>query len=337
MKKPCVSCTRLCLAVLLLAASSASGSEDPGWQPPILPDRGMYYTPEHGGTGINLDVDPNGYIFATFYTYDADGRPTFYLMEGPFQPASDITADADRFHRNQIGSFDATLYTSRNGECLGADCVYRNPDRTLTGHKAHMVWITQRHARLSIDTQSWDLRAGQYTSADTDKIAGTWAATLTESRLPDSGLAARVAVLKIRKGDYPPESGSGSSAAYEVYDVACAGASAGQWDMQSVCPDFYAALTRDQYGGGISGYALLYHVDDGSMQLLPYRLVDGRPQFLDSRGGLIFQMELTPRVMRGREILIGDTGVFETHNGSLDMIRVADGAFDAATTPAGTQ
>ena len=333
MKKSVAPYFLMGLFVLLFASWSASVRAAADGQVPILPDRGMYYTHGHGGTGLNIDVDPNGYIFASFYTYDHDGRPTFYLMEGQFQPASDIVAESSEVYRDQIGSFDATLYTSRNGECLGADCIYKNPDRALTDHKAHIVWITQRHARLTIDSQSWDLWAGEYTNADTDKIVGTWTTTLTSAYTPDGSWSSRIAILKSRKSEYPGTAFS-SRGNYRIYDVACAGATDSDWNMQSVCPAFYSMLTRGNYAEEVGpSYAFVYNVTDGTMRLFPYKVVDGKPRFLDSRSGPIFQMELTPGVMRGRLIILDHMGTYEMNVGSLDMVRVPSGTFDAATVP----
>lgn len=319
----------LALAVLLVAALPARAEEPVRWQVPILPDRGMYYTPGHGGTGINIDVDPNGFIFATFFTYDHDGNPFYYLMEGQFQPASDIVDGSGREYPNMIGSFDATLYTSKNGECLGTDCVYKNPDRALTEREAHMVWITQRHAKLTIGTQSWDLRAGQYTSTDTDKIVGTWSTTLSYSFPPGSKPTAHLAILKIRKSQYPGTVLGSGGDDYQIYDVACAGAADDDWNLQSTCADFYVALRGRDSGQPGPKYWLLYNLTDGSLRLAPYDLVNGEPQFRTSTAGNFYQVELTPGVMRGRDITFDDTGTYENQTKALDMIRVPDGTVKA--------
>lgn len=69
--------------------------------PSILPAKGNYFVPGHGGTGINIDVDRNGYVFAIFYGYDPSGSADYFLMQGQYQPAADPT-------QGTIGSFDAS-------------------------------------------------------------------------------------------------------------------------------------------------------------------------------------------------------------------------------------
>ena len=321
--------TILAAAVALMLMSTVPAWA--GWQVPILPDRGMYYTPGHGGTGLTVDVDPNGFVFAAFYGYGDDGAPVYYLMSGLFKPADDIMQSSDPAkRRSEIGTFDGDIYTTRDGECLGEDCGYQRPENVVTGKKAHIVWITSRHARLTIGSQSWDLWAGQYTHADTDKITGSWTATVTTSFPPGSNMKSHVAMLKIRKSDYPGTVLGSGGADYKIYEVACAGATDEQWDLQTTCPEFYAALRGFDSGGSKPRYWLLYNTADGTLQLAPYDVVDGQPQFRTSTSGSLYQMELTPGVMRGRQIVFDDTGIYETHTGTLDMIRVPNGTVDAA-------
>ncbi|MDN5924297.1 MAG: hypothetical protein L0H70_04790 [Xanthomonadales bacterium] len=166
-------------AVLLLAATatpSYAENNNPGFYNqhvlPILPYRGMYYEVGHGGTGLSLDVEANGYTFGIFYTYDADGsgHPTYLMIEGQYQQAK----DKDRLQSGILGTLDATPYKTANGECIGAGCTYHNPDRTATNLHVHLEWTAPRRVTVTIGDQSWHMQGGQYTVADTDLLVGQW-------------------------------------------------------------------------------------------------------------------------------------------------------------------
>lgn len=161
------------LLMLLARPLLAAAQSGPVYTPaalPMLPYRGMYYEPGHGGTGLTLDIDKLGYIFAVFYTYTADGAPTYLLMEGRYQPKYEM----ERVTTGVLGTFEATPYISENGECVGEGCSYQSPQRTLTDLHASIVWTSPRVATLTIGTQTWHLQGGQYTITDADALKGQW-------------------------------------------------------------------------------------------------------------------------------------------------------------------
>lgn len=162
---------------------------------PILPDQGAYYTEGHGGTGLQVDVDPNGYVFAAFFAYNKDGSPTFYMLEGYYQPSS----ESKRVATGVIGRLDATPYISAGGECLGPDCVYKAPTRTATGLDASMVWTTPRQATLTIGSQTWAVQAGQYRVADASLLAGTWNLIVSRNTRHDGTAVVADAVVTVAK------------------------------------------------------------------------------------------------------------------------------------------
>ena len=153
-----------------MTAPAAADVMDPNYTVPLLPYRGMYYTPGHGGTGLTVDVDKNGYVFAVFYTYDSEGRPFYYLMEGQYHP----TSEQERMDTGIIGTLDAPAYISENGECVGAGCTYQSPDRSDAHLPAHMEWTAPRMLHLTLGDQSWDIRGGQYTVDDGENLVGAW-------------------------------------------------------------------------------------------------------------------------------------------------------------------
>lgn len=156
-----------------------------------LPYRGMYYTAGHGGTGLDLDMDASGYVFATFYTYDDTGAPTFYMLEGQYVQNS----FADYTATGVMGHFEASPYVSSGGECVGDGCVYHAPTRTPTDLQASMVWSGARQATLTIGTQTWHIHAGQYTVKDEDALVGTWSAV--KDRSADSKQFPSVSITSI--------------------------------------------------------------------------------------------------------------------------------------------
>lgn len=158
-----------------LGAHAVASSDVKDHVTPILPYRGMYYSPGHGGTGMTVDVDANGYVFAVFYTYTKSGKPYYYLMEGLFKPsAPQVVVDT-----GVLGTMDAPAYISENGECVGKGCTYRSPDRSDAHLSAQLVWTAPRRLHLTLGDQSWDIQGGQYTISDADMLEGTWATVAT--------------------------------------------------------------------------------------------------------------------------------------------------------------
>lgn len=311
---------RMFLAIMSCLALVAHAQESASWQRPILPDSAMYYELGRGGTGLNVDVDPNGYIFATFYTYDQEGNPIFYAMQGYFQPSDDVSYS--------LGTFDAALYLSRDGECLGDGCDYQSPGRIPTDLEAHIEWESARQANLTIGTQSWDLQAAQYTVAEVDMVAGTWAATFTDRAVADGGgPGAKVFILRVTQIMEELEHQSGVA-----FEVTCAKAGDSLGNLATECPELYNHLARNSYGSA-DGYWLLYGY--GGATLAPYELDDnGDRYFLDSRSQMsIYALAFTPGVMRGREVLRDDTGGGETGQRAIDMIRIPDGAVLVSSEP----
>jgi len=47
-----------------------------------VPLSGGYYDPARSGNGQMLDVASNGYVFQTWFTYEANGQPSFFTLQG---------------------------------------------------------------------------------------------------------------------------------------------------------------------------------------------------------------------------------------------------------------
>lgn len=166
----------LALAVaVILPGLAVAGADPSGAEGSTLPYRGMYYVHGQGGTGLTVDVDKNGFVFAVFYAYDKDGKSTYYLMQGTYEP----NAPDDVIDTGVIGTMNADVYLTSDGQCVGADCPYKSPAPSATGLTATITWTSPRQAHLEIGTQSWDVLGGVYTVSDDDFLQGDWVDVVT--------------------------------------------------------------------------------------------------------------------------------------------------------------
>lgn len=156
---------------LMLASSAAfAGSIDANAEGTVLPYRGMYFEHGHGGTGLTVDVDKNGYVFAVFYAYDKEGSPYYYLMEGFYEPSDPDTM----IHTGVIGTLDTGAYVSEKGQCVGDGCTYRSPDRSDAHLPVHLTWTDPRKVHVQLGSQSWDITAEPYSMTVGDFISDDW-------------------------------------------------------------------------------------------------------------------------------------------------------------------
>lgn len=169
---------RILLSILVFGLGSQMPSRvaaaDTAYSAPgllsVMPYRGVYYERGRGGTGMFLDRSPRGDLFISFYASTEEGAPTYYLMQGMFEPSS----DAARIETGVIGTSHPALYTSRGGECIeGADCPFQEPTRTAVNLPVEITWMTPRHASVVIGSKSFDFRAAEFASADGDSLANS--------------------------------------------------------------------------------------------------------------------------------------------------------------------
>lgn len=164
-----IACT---LSVLSLPAFAGGGDTGSDYVAPglgsILPYRGVYYDRGRGGTGMFLDRSPRGDLFISFYASTEDGAPTYYLMQGMFEPSS----DAVRIETGVIGTAHPSLYVSRGGECIeGANCTFQEPTRSAVDLPVEIVWMTPRHATVTIGSKAFDFEAAEFVSPDGADLA----------------------------------------------------------------------------------------------------------------------------------------------------------------------
>lgn len=323
----------LALAALMWLPPAAEAQDGTTGTRPLLPNEGMYYDPEQGGTGLGVDIDANGYVFATLYAYDPAGNPTFYAMQGYFQPA------ADAAEAGFLGTLDAPLYSAHGGECLGDGCAYQQPTAAATGLQAHIVWTNSRRATLTIGAQTWALQAAHATTSVEDMLSGTWTATFTGIAIPPpyfspphAPATSDVSILKVRPMQpqpYPDD-------AYTAWEVECAkGPAQAEGDLASRCPELYGALVRESGSPPVAfdGCWIRYDHRDGTIHLGPYTRFAGVPALPDPGVGKSYQLQLSPGVLRGRETGAAQAGDPESASRIIDailidMIRVHDDTFE---------
>ena len=139
---------------------------DVGWDPAAAtaveafpqPASGLYFDPAHDGHGINLlrIAGLENFYFVVFYTYEADGKPEFYVSGGPiidgvFVPARDAYGDTlqrpvyaqGAEQPNQVDSspgFNGQIRIDFNEAAKSPACRDNRPGRPMDGSQAVMTW-----------------------------------------------------------------------------------------------------------------------------------------------------------------------------------------------------
>ncbi|TLY52762.1 MAG: hypothetical protein E6K53_03230 [Gammaproteobacteria bacterium] len=165
-------------ATLLLSAAQSAAAVSIDAQAtsltPLLPARGTYYDATKSGTGIAVDVSQNGFVFLTYYGYDAMGVPTWYSVQGQWSPAS----EAQRIATGVIGTLSQPLLRSSGGQCLTCDFTSK-PAITPQPYTVTASWTTPRHVDVTIGSQTWHMDAGKFGDLDEDLPVGTWQASIS--------------------------------------------------------------------------------------------------------------------------------------------------------------
>lgn len=169
------------VAALWIGPASAAAIEGQSTAlTPLLPARGTYYDASKSGTGITVDVSQDGFVFLTYYGYDATGVPTWYSVQGQWSAST----EAKRVATGVIGTLNQPLLRSSGGQCLTCDFTSK-PSVTPQPYTVNASWTTPRHVDITIGNQSWHMDAGRFV-ADEDLPTGTWQASVSwgyDSRL----------------------------------------------------------------------------------------------------------------------------------------------------------
>jgi hypothetical protein len=87
-----------------------------------FPQTGLWWQPAEPGSGWNVDLQPDGFMFVTMFTYDAAGMPRWYTMQGAYTEFSAL----EGHQRKAIGRLFGPLTETTAGTCFG--CPYRAPN-----------------------------------------------------------------------------------------------------------------------------------------------------------------------------------------------------------------
>ncbi len=167
----------------LLPSISMAGATYGSVNPPLiigseqlLPHRGGYWDPAAPGSGYFVDVsrrsDSSVFGFATAYTYDAEGRSTFLILQGTVQFASETQRRSEGWYAKLV----SPSYQAAGGQPFGG--AYRPANVTPSAHgEGELVWKTRRTAELRIGgrvTQIRTLHPDDATSEAVGLLAGEW-------------------------------------------------------------------------------------------------------------------------------------------------------------------
>lgn len=121
-----------CFTPLALAQSTAS--------PQVLPSTGLWWSPGENGQFMQLAIGPGAYVLATLTESDAQGLPTYRILQGAYQ-ANDPRNGAG------LGKVQSPFYRVLDSSCL--ECGPRNGRTVDTGQVGTLRFIDGTHAELT--------------------------------------------------------------------------------------------------------------------------------------------------------------------------------------------
>lgn len=184
----------------LLPSISMAGATYGSVNPPLiiaseqlLPHRGGYWDPAAPGSGYFVDVtrrsDGSVFGFATAYTYDAEGRSTFLILQGMVQFASENQRRAEGWYAKLV----SPTYQAANGQPFGG--AYRPATVTAsTFGEGELIWKTRRTAELRVGGRVTQVRALHPDDATTEAVgllAGEWKIQVRRRTLTAPGVFMR--------------------------------------------------------------------------------------------------------------------------------------------------
>jgi len=156
----------------LLAAALATCAA--GAAHAFMPQNGLWAVPAEvdgkPGRGFIVDVQDNT-MFLTVFTYDADGRPTFYTSGGTVQPSEANPGEH---------VYTGTLQYSQNGPGLGATGTVTNGsiDEARSPGEVTLRFTGTGTGFIRFPGASADLAVARfnygYTETSADKLLGAW-------------------------------------------------------------------------------------------------------------------------------------------------------------------
>lgn len=144
---------RFALLAVLAIATSAAHAADSSFETRTghpLPQAGVYFDPQQPGTGLVMDVGLEGTVVAAFGTYDAQGEPVFYTLQGVLR--------RDNLPAGQpgvVGRVRSPLYRSTGGQCLGCPWQPASIGPATDLPEAELLFTEARRVTLRIGDAQW--------------------------------------------------------------------------------------------------------------------------------------------------------------------------------------
>lgn len=211
----------------LLMLVSPAKAFDPLVPVPIV--EGAWVSEGRPNNGWFLDVDENGFAFVAWYTYDAAGRASWLVLQGPLT----VYSEPQRRQLGAIAVLRSKLFTGSGGGCPTCPPSQASITEVPELGEGEMTFFDSRRGRLTFADQVVPLRAFVLTRQDPDVLAGIWQSTLRIEKAgqPDATQTVQL-TLRVQKRDpvalhvipNPPASGDYGpipSANAQYYSLTC--------------------------------------------------------------------------------------------------------------------
>lgn len=158
-----------CICYLMLLWSISAMAQDRVPRIQIVPTEGAWVSDSVPNTGWFFDVDEADFGFVAWYTYDAQGRSTFLVMQGQVQYRSETARRATGI----VASLGSTIFEADNGAC--PTCPPRPANiRPSSFGTGEIVWRSARRGSIAYAGQLVELRPFTQTVQEADIVEGLW-------------------------------------------------------------------------------------------------------------------------------------------------------------------
>lgn len=182
--------SRFLLLVVLLLGCGVTTAQTREPRIKIVPTEGAWVSDSVPNTGWFLDVDESDFGFVAWYTYDAQGRSTFLVLQGLLEYRS----ESARRSTGIVASLTSQIFEADNGACPTCPPQPANirPSSLGTGV---IEWRSARRGVIRYAGQVVELHPFALTVPEANIVEGIW-------QLNDRGSPSQVkgsAVLRVRK------------------------------------------------------------------------------------------------------------------------------------------
>lgn len=127
------------LLVTIPGAVQAQGMSADNAPVHVLPTTGLWWSSGENGHFLQLAIGPGGYVLATLTESDAQGQPTYQVLQGPFE-ASDVRAG------DGLGRIASNFYRVVDSACI--ECGPADGRTVDTGRFGALRFTDGTHAEL---------------------------------------------------------------------------------------------------------------------------------------------------------------------------------------------